>query len=146
MGKDKPITHTWDENLGLSIAEQIIDDKTHRYVRGVAQAAPEDQEFANEYTGMTIAELRMGIDLARQHIELDLRPQLFILNHLLGTMKHSKKFNPKSYEATRIYQERQNILDDIDQFKSYIATTKKYLKQYIAEKDKFYRNIEKGRK
>ena len=54
--------------------------------------------------------------------------------------------NPNSYEAKRIYAERQNLLDDIEQFKSYIATTKDCINDYIAEKDVLYRELEQGRK
>lgn len=135
--------YKYDEETGIATADRIIDGK---YVRGEAHVAPQDKPYANAYTGYTIAECRLNIDYARQHIEYDLKPQLFILNHLLGTMKKSPRFNPESYEAKRIYAERQNILDDIEQFKSYIEATKDYLHDYIIEKDQLYRRLEKGQK
>jgi hypothetical protein len=134
--------YTWSEDLGIATAELYVDNK---HCVGKAYVAEEDEEFANEFVGCQIAEMRMSIDYARQHIEYDLKPQLFILNHLLGTMRLSPRFDNNSYEAKRIYAERQNILDDIEQFKSYIKTTKECLKEYIAEKDKFYREIERYR-
>ena len=137
------IKYTWDEATKTATAEQIIGNK---YIYGEAVASPKDYEFANKYTGCAIAELRMTIDLAKQHIEYDLKPQLAALNHLLGTMTKSPRFNPNSYEAKRIYAERQNLLDDIEQFKSYIATTKDCINDYIAEKDVLYRELEQGRK
>lgn len=137
---NEPI-YIWDKYTGITSVKQQIDNKI---VEGIARVAPEDERFANEYTGYTIAELRMRIDFARQHIEYDLKPQLFILNHLLSTMKQSPRFNPKSYEAKRIYAERQNILDDIEQFKIIIADYKQSLKKYIDDKDHFYRMVEKG--
>lgn len=139
--KNIEIKYTWDETTKTATAEQIIDNK---YIYGEAIAAQEDLKFANEYTGYTIAELRMNIDFARQHIEYDLKPQLAALNHLLGTMQRSPRFNPKSYEAKRIYAERQNLLDDIEQFKNYIEATKDYLRDYLINKDKLYRQLEKA--
>lgn len=135
--------YQYNPNTGVSIVEQFVDGK---YIRGEAKVAESDKEFANEYTGMTIAEARMSIDYAKQHIEMDLKPQLFILNHLLGTMRLSPRFNNESYEAKRIYAERQNILDDIEEFKTFIASTKDWIKEYIEGKDYFYRQVEKQNK
>ena len=132
----------YNEETGVAIVEQTIDNK---HIKGVAKVAEEDKKFANKYTGLTIAELRMNLDYAKQHIEYDLKPQLFILNHVLGTMKKSPRFNPNSYEAKRICAERQNIIDDIGQFKEWAQTTRDYLKTYIEHKDTFYRMVEKGK-
>lgn len=134
--------YTWDADNGIAIVEQTIDNK---HIKGTAKVAEEDKQFANKYTGLTIAELRMNLDYAKQHIEYDLKPQLFILNHVLGTMKKSPRFNPESYEAKRILAERQNIIDDIGQFKEWAQTTRDYLKTYIEHKDTFYRMVEKGK-
>lgn len=133
--------YTWDADNGIATVEQTIDNK---HIKGTAKVAEEDKQFANKYTGLTIAELRMNLDYAKQHIEYDLKPQLFILNHLLGTMKKSPRFNPESYEAKRIFAERQNIIDDIEQFKNWSQATRDYLKEYIEHKDLFYRMVEKG--
>lgn len=134
--------YTWDAENGIATVEQTIDNK---HIKGVAKVAEEDKKFANKYTGLTIAELRMNLDYAKQHIEYDLKPQLFILNHVLGTMKKSPRFNPESYEAKRILAERQNIIDDIGQFKEWAQTTRDYLKTYIEHKDTFYRMVEQGK-
>lgn len=133
--------YTWDVENGIATVEQTIDNK---YIKGVAKVAEEDKSFASKYTGLTIAELRMNLDYAKQHIEYDLKPQLFILNHVLGTMKKSPRFNPNSYEAKRIFAERQNIIDDIEQFKNWSQATREYLKEYIDRKNTFYRLVEKG--
>ena len=135
--------YDYDEETGITVVDKIIDGK---YVCGEARVAPQDKPYANAFTGYAIAECRLNIDYARKHIEYDLKPQLFILNHLLGTMAKSPRFNPNSYEAKRIYAERQNILDDIEQFKSYIEATKDYLHDYIVNKDNFYRRLDKGQK
>lgn len=133
--------YSYDPETGTTVVDKIVDGK---YVKGEAHVAPQDQKYANAYTGYAIAEARMNIDYARQHIEYDLKPQLFILNHLLGTMQKSPRFNPTSYEAKRIYAERQNILDDIDQFKHYIEATKDYIRDFIIAKDNVYRRFDQG--
>lgn len=134
--------YTWDADNGIATVEQTIDNK---HIKGVAKVADEDKSFANKYTGLTIAEQRMNIDYIKQHIEYDLKPQLFILNHLLGTMRQSPRFDPNSYEAKRIFAERQNILDDIASFKKLMETTRISLRKYIEKKDIFYRTAEKGK-
>ena len=86
----------------------------------------------------------MMIDYAKKHIKYDLQPKLEAFNHLLSTMKQSSRFNPKSYEAKRIFQERQNIIDDIEEMKAYIAATKAATDEFIQQKDIIYREFEKN--
>ena len=140
--KNTETKYTWDETTKTARAERMIDGM---YICGEAVASKEDWAYANEYTGYHIAECRMNIDFAKQHIEYKLKPQVEILTHVLGTMQRSPKYNPTSYEAKRIYAERQNLLDDIEQFKSFIAATKDYLNDYLTDKDNLYRRLEQGK-
>lgn len=140
--KNTEVKYTWDETTKTATAERMIEGL---YVYGEATASKEDWDYANEYTGYHIAECRMDIDFAKQHIEYKLKPQVEILTHVLGTMKRSPRYNPDSYEAKRIYAERQNLLDDIEQFKSFIVATKEYINDYLKSKDDLYRRLEQGK-
>jgi len=60
-------------------------------------------------------------------------------------MKHSNKFNPKSYENIMLQRQIRIFKFDIDEIKKIIATEKQNLITYISEKDKFYNKIRKNR-
>ena len=60
-------------------------------------------------------------------------------------MKHSNKFNPKSYENIMLQRQIRIFKFDIDEIKKIIATEKQNLMAYISEKDKFYNKIRKNR-
>ena len=60
-------------------------------------------------------------------------------------MKHSNKFNPKSYENIMLQRQIRIFKFDIDEIKKIIATEKQNLMTYISEKDKFYNKIRKNR-
>lgn len=138
--KNEPV-YKYNKKVGLTVVYHRIN---HRLICGSAWVAPEDKKYANAYTGYRIAEARMMIDYAKQHIKYDLQPKLEAFNHLLSTMKQSSHFNPKSYEAKRIFQERQNIIDDIEEMKAYIAATKAATDEFIQQKDIIYRQFEKN--
>jgi hypothetical protein len=60
-------------------------------------------------------------------------------------MKHSNKFNPKSYENIMLQRQIHIFKFDIDEIKKIIATEKQNLMTYISEKDKFYNKVRKNR-
>ena len=60
-------------------------------------------------------------------------------------MKHSNKFNPKSYENIMLQRQIRIFKFDIDEIKKIIATEKQNLMAYISEKDKFYNKVRKNR-
>ena len=60
-------------------------------------------------------------------------------------MKHSKKFNPKSYENIMLQRQIQMIKIDLDAANNIINESLILLKLYIAEKEAFYKQLRKLR-
>ena len=122
----------WDEQKG--VARTVLYYKgcadLHFVGVGVAECHPEE-ERKSEITGTSIAELRASIEILQQIKKYEVRPGLAALQHVYGTMKESKKFNPNSYEAKRLIKEIKNYKKEIANLNDQIEATKSYLKDYI---------------
>lgn len=112
---------------------------------GIAQCHANDDEFFSERTGLCIAEARATIKKKQFIRDFELKPQLKILKHLYKNIQNSKYFNPKSHETYRIIGQIAAIEKEIAMINTEITEEKKYLKEYIDNKDKFYRKIEEQR-
>ena len=110
---------------------------------GFATAHPNDQDLANEYTGLHIAENRALIKALQHRKNYVLTPGLKSLKHLYYSMKQSTHFNSKSYEAKMLNRQIQQYEDDIEATKQMIAEIKKHLKEYIEGKDSAYKKTRK---
>lgn len=113
--------------------------------KGEAQCHNNDNGFFSERTGLCIAEARATIKKKQFIRDFELKPQLKILKHLYKNIQNSKYFNPKSHETYRIIGQIVAIEKEIAMINTEIAEEKKYLKEYIDDKDKFYRKIERRR-
>ena len=60
-------------------------------------------------------------------------------------MKHSKHFNPNSYENKMLQRQIRDFNLDLDIFKDILATEEQMLMEYLEEKDKFYKRIRANR-
>jgi hypothetical protein len=60
-------------------------------------------------------------------------------------MKHSKQFNPKSYENKMLWRRIRAKEFDLDVINQMITTEKQNLSQMIDEKEKFYQRIRANR-
>ena len=60
-------------------------------------------------------------------------------------MKHSKHFNPNSYENKMLQRQIRDFNLDLDIFKDILATEEQMLIEYLEEKDKFYKRIRANR-
>lgn len=110
----------------------------------VAKCHPDDYDFANEFTGCEIANRRMSIKvLQAQKHELNIR--LIALNQLYYSMKHSKKFNEKSYENKMLQRQINMVKQDIQTVKEMIEEERNNLKSYIDTKDDFYKKVRANR-
>ena len=61
------------------------------------------------------------------------------------SMNQSKKFNPKSYENKMLQRQIRQIEFDLDTIRDMLATEEQNLREYIQEKDKFYKRIRHNR-
>lgn len=112
----------------------IVDDIGNIFI-GEAKCHPDDQDLESELVGYTIASKRAILRALKHHVKNELRPTLKAFYHLYDSMRQSKHFNYKSYEAKRIYRTINDIEEEINAFKEVIETTEEELKEYIIAKD-----------
>ena len=110
----------------------------------VAKCHPDDYDFVNEFTGCEIANRRMSIKVLQIH-KHELNIRLSALNQLYYSMKHSKKFNEKSYENKMLQRQINMIKQDIQTVKEMIEEERNNLKSYIDAKDDFYKKVRANR-
>ena len=97
----------------------------------------------SEKVGCEIAYSRAMIE-SLLHIKNNIiKPSLGSLKQLQYSMKHSKKFNPKSYESKMLWGQIQNWEDDLATINAILATERKMLRNYIQTKELFYQSIRK---
>lgn len=118
----------------------ISDDKGNTFI-GKAKCHLQDQEFESEKVGYMIASHRAIIKALKFRINNHLRPTLKVFNSLLDSMKQSKHFNKKSYEAKRIFRTINNLELEIQALKEMIREIEEELKHFLEEKDKFRTRI-----
>ena len=111
---------------------------------GYAYCHEDDLDMMNEKTGLEIARRRAEIKGYKAY-KYKLKNKLQALNQLYYSMKHSKKFNPKSYENIMLQRQIQMIKIDIDAANNIINESLILLKLYIAEKEAFYKQLRKLR-
>ena len=137
------ICYNYDKENGKT--NYIIEDKKAIGV-GYSACHPNDMDVLSERTGGHIAELRAEINYLQNYKSSNIKPGLNALKHLYATMDHSNRFNPSSYEATRLRKEIKNKEKEINKINCKIEQLRKYLKEYIDDKDKmanYYRTKNK---
>ena len=100
----------------------------------------------SQLTGSMIAGYRAEIDLIKKVNNYEIKPGIDVLKHVYCTMTHSKKYNPKSYEAIRIKKELAHLMDELEENKQTIVYIQNELKEYIQNKEKVYQRIREGQK
>ena len=133
----------WNPEAG--VATCILEDSEGRNHVGVAACHPEDRDMMTDKVGCEIALKRAEIEALQSYIRDELKPGLAALKQLYFSMKHSRKFNPKGYEAVMLYRQMRQKEEDIEFIKEMIAVRKQELKFYIDSKDIFYQKTRKGR-
>lgn len=136
----------WDKDNGEAVCI-LIDEKKRRFV-GTAYCHEDDRDMMSERTGCEIAYRRARIEQICAIRDCDIKPALAALKQLYFSMKHSKNFNPKSYENKMLQRHIRSLEFDLTTIKEMLAYEREELKDYIADKDKFYqkaRSIKKAR-
>lgn len=122
----------------------IVDDIGNIFI-GEAKCHPDDQDLESELVGYLIASKRAVLRILKHHVKNELKPTLKTFNHLYDSMRQSKHFNYKSYEAKRIYRTIKDIEEEINTFKEMIKNTEEELKEYIISKDNLRTKIREMR-
>ena len=131
----KNLEFVFDEENGTTICVMKYDN---RDFMGTAVCAPEDMDYLSKKTGQEIAFNRASVEVLK-YDKFCLTQELKGLKSLYYSIKHSKKYNPKSYEAIMLRHQINMRENDIAQLKVDIKTTQQYIKNYISQKDKAYK-------
>ena len=131
----KNLEFVFDEENGTTICVMKYDS---RDFIGTAVCAPEDMDYLSKKTGQEIAFNRASVEVLK-YDKFCLTQELKGLKSLYYSIKHSKKYNPKSYEAIMLRHQINMRENDIAQLKVDIKTTQQYIKNYINQKDKAYK-------
>ncbi len=132
------IEFAFDEKLGYARCLMIYNGQAFE---GGAKCHPDDMDMISERTGCCIAEARAYIKALRFKRDYEIQPKLDVLRHLYNNMQTSKYFNPKSYEAKMLRSQIGAIEKELAAVSEDLAEEKKYLKEYIDKKDKFYQRL-----
>lgn len=131
----------WNKETGTATC--ILTNGEYFYM-GTANCHPDDEDMMSENTGYEIAFRRARIDALRGY-KKELKTKLSALNQLYYSMNQSTRFNKKSYENIMLQRQIRLITFDLTTIKEIIADEYKSLKDYITEKDKFYKVIRANR-
>ena len=137
----KQIIEHWDENHG--IARCILNYTTSTGISlqgiGIAKCHPDDYPYISKLTGGIIAEYRAEIDLLKKINNYEIKPGIAALKHVYCTMRHSKRYNEKNYEAIRLKKELAHLMDELEENKKAIQDIHNNLNKYLEDKDKLHK-------
>ena len=133
--------YIWEEDVGTATVI-LQDDKGHIF-KGCAFCHPADIDMISEKTGLQIAECR-AVNKYLTHVrDNEIKPALAALTEYLGAIQHTPGI-PK--RAKGILYHRINALEaDLELISKSIKDNKKYIHNYITDKEKFYQKIRKNR-
>ena len=141
MSKKIPIFE-YNEETGEAIAKILTPEG--RWLTAKAKFNPEDTNPKKEWTGLTIADMRLGITANKDTLRV-LKSQMQILKQLQSEIQQSKKYNPKSYEARKITLKIKKLNDEIEYCKECINIQQQELNNYLTDLDKFYQLFKKDK-
>ena len=142
MAKKEP-TYTWNQETGEATYTIYYKDLTFT---GKATCHPDDEDMKSQLMGLTIAERRALISYMSHVLNNELKPKLAAYKQLYYNMKHSKKFNPKGYEAKMIYRQIEIFEDDIFHVRETINSHKFSLREYLRGKEELHQTLREKRK
>lgn len=134
--------YLYDKDSGVST---YIIEYEGQYFTGIAHCAPDDADMQNEKTGINIAQRRAIIKLF-QYRRNELKHKLAALNQLYYSVNKSKKYDSHGYMENMLEHQRQQIQDELKLMKNALKDEQEELKQYIDNKDKFYKRVRANRK
>lgn len=133
----------WSEDDG--VAKCTIYYKDNKFT-GMARCHPCDYDMKNENTGMNIATDRAIIKFYKFVINYELNPAFQALKHYYHTIKNSSKYNKDSYEVFMLLRQMRQKEEEISELRLEISNLKSKIRNYIDDKDKFYKTVRELRK
>lgn len=134
--------YNWDEES--KCATCIIQEGNETFY-GLATCHPDDEDMMSKTTGLEIATRRAEIKYYK-YLRNTIKIKLSSLNQLYYSIKHSKKFNEKSYENRMLQRQINLIKNDLTTTNEMIVSEQQNLRAYIKSKDIFYKATRAKRK
>ena len=138
----KPIFE-WDEDTGTALCI-FKDTVTNKEYTGMAVCHPDDMDMCSKITGQEIALMRAAAEVYKGLKDIYVIEEK-ALKQLYFSMNQSKKFNPNSYETKMLLHQIQLKREGIEFAKEMIKEHQKNLKEYLDDKDVFYKQIRERR-
>ena len=136
MSKNYKTEYNYDHGNSLF----IIYYKDQVFI-GEAYCHSDDMDMESERTGLTIAEARAHIKLKKFQKRFEIEPVVNAYRHTLKNIQSSSHHDPKAYESCMLRSQLAHWEDKLAEIIADIADEKKYLKEYIDQKDKLYRKL-----
>ena len=134
----KIVEFDFDVDTGVTTCFITLGTKVYY---GTAVCHPEDRDMLSEYTGNEIAHTRARIDMLQDIRDNEIAPGLKALKHLESCIVTSQNYNRKAYESRMLRRQIRKFQDDLVTINNVIADERKFLKDYIAAKDKIYTRL-----
>ena len=138
--KYEPI-YTWDSATGTATC--TINTGKHKFF-AMSRCHPNDMDMCSEKTGYQIAFQKVIIQIHKACRD-DIKSQICALERLYYSMKHSKQFNPNSYENKSLQRQLHLSKNALTTTNQDIAVEEQNLRTLIKNKDEFYKKIRKNR-
>ena len=137
----KPIFE-YNKETGKAICKLVTKYGTFT---GKAHCHPDDMDMESEKVGCEIAYCRASIQVLKHERDNIIKPSLKALKQLYYSMKHSKKFNSKSYENRMLKRQIENWEFDLAIVNDAIEAEREYIYNYISLKESLYKHIRSNR-
>lgn len=138
----KNIEYFWDDETGIATCKLTKDNNI--FV-GCAICLPEDEDMKSEKTGCQIAYSRAAIKYYIHCRDNIIKPSLRALNDLYYSINQSNNFNENSYENKMLQRKLRQSKIDLIAVNKLIASEKQGLKEFIQNKDIFYKKVRENR-
>lgn len=124
-------------------AEYLIHDHQNVY-KGEAYCHPEDKEFANQQTGLMIAQTRAQIacfKAKRKESKMKFKTLSDFHKSLLGT----KKYDVDSYCERHFNKELEALKEEIEIYDDMVKSLTLYLSEYLNQREEYYQKYRKNK-
>ncbi len=141
--RDDKIFTSWDKETG--VATCILMDKQGNTYFGQAKCHPEDKDMMSEHTGLEIAYRRAALRYLCHVRNNIIKPELKTLKTFYHSINSNKDYDENHYIVKRLLKHINFAQQDLDDINSEITHGRKELKDYMENKNDFYRSIRKLR-
>lgn len=133
--------YDYNEESGIATYQMIVDGKIFT---GEAICHPDDTDFANETTGLTIAHDRAILQYLRYMRDISYQRYL-AYDLLLKQLRGCNRCNPDSFEAKSLKIERDAAYDDYKILQADARNFYNAIGSFIHAKDKVYASLREKR-